>query len=385
MSIRKPIFWLHLLAGCIAGIIILIMSVTGVLLTYERQIIAWADRGYRSVPPSQGAVRLPMEALLSTVHKERGAAPASVLLRPAADAPAEMSYGRESTVYVDVYSGSILGEGSKAVRTFFRTVTEWHRWLGAQGESRPAWRSVTGWCNLAFLVLVVSGSYLWLPRKFTWQHLKPVVWFRGGLSGKARDFNWHNAIGVWCAVPLFFIILGGVVISFPWASDLVYRATGTEPPPRPPQGRPAEGPAPGREVFNVTGVDMAWAEAEKSMAGWQSITLRVPTSARAPLAFTVDGAHRGRPDLRATVTVDRASGQVTKTETFDSFNRGRRVRTWLRWIHTGEAGGVIGQTIAGIASLGATVLVWTGIALTWRRFRASRKRAATQDRQVTYA
>jgi uncharacterized iron-regulated membrane protein len=37
-QIRKIIFWCHLTAGVFAGVIILIMSVTGVLLAYERQI-----------------------------------------------------------------------------------------------------------------------------------------------------------------------------------------------------------------------------------------------------------------------------------------------------------------------------------------------------------
>ena len=40
---------------------------------------------------------------------------------------------------------------------------------------------------------------------------------------------------------------------------------------------------------------------------------------------------------------------------------------FLRFIHTGERYGVIGSTIAGIASLAASFLVWTGMALSWRR------------------
>ena len=49
---RKIIFWCHLPVGVTAGIVILIMSVTGALLAYEKQIIAWADkRNYRVTPP----------------------------------------------------------------------------------------------------------------------------------------------------------------------------------------------------------------------------------------------------------------------------------------------------------------------------------------------
>ena len=47
---RKTIFWLHLITGVLAGLVILIMSVTGVLLMYQKQrktrqitLPAWTD------------------------------------------------------------------------------------------------------------------------------------------------------------------------------------------------------------------------------------------------------------------------------------------------------------------------------------------------------
>ncbi len=47
MKLRSVLFWLHLACGVVAGVVIFIMSVTGALLTYQRQMTAWADmRGY---------------------------------------------------------------------------------------------------------------------------------------------------------------------------------------------------------------------------------------------------------------------------------------------------------------------------------------------------
>ena len=60
MTIRSLLFWPHLVAGVLAGLVILLMSVTGVLLTYERQMIAWSDREFRSVPAHTGQARLPI-------------------------------------------------------------------------------------------------------------------------------------------------------------------------------------------------------------------------------------------------------------------------------------------------------------------------------------
>jgi uncharacterized iron-regulated membrane protein len=51
MNPRRILFWLHLSAGVSVGVVVLTMSVTGVLLTYEKQMLAWADlRHYQSAP-----------------------------------------------------------------------------------------------------------------------------------------------------------------------------------------------------------------------------------------------------------------------------------------------------------------------------------------------
>ena len=138
MTLRKLIFWPHLITGCLAGVVVLIMSVTGTLLMYEKQIVAWADeREYRSEPPTVGAARLPVEALINAAKQGKGVLPSQLTLRPDPQAPAMLSYGREGALYIDAYSGAILGPGSPKVRDFFRGVTEWHRWLGTAGAGRP--------------------------------------------------------------------------------------------------------------------------------------------------------------------------------------------------------------------------------------------------------
>ena len=86
------------------------------------------------------------------------------------------------------------------------------------------------------------------------------------------------------------------------------------------------------------------------------------------MAFTIDMGDGGRPDERSQLTLDRRTGDVVRWEPFSSYNTGRRVRAWLRFLHTGEAGGVAGETVAGsTATAGAVVLVWTGIWLACRR------------------
>ena len=79
-------------------------------------------------------------------------------------APVALTIGQGVVAYADPYSGRLLGKGDAGVRAFFRSMTDWHRWLAASGEYRATGRAVTGASNLAFLFLVLSGAYLWNSR-----------------------------------------------------------------------------------------------------------------------------------------------------------------------------------------------------------------------------
>lgn len=379
-KLRKVIFWVHLPVGVIAGVVILIMCVTGVLLTYEKQITSWADtRGYRAAPPAPETQRLPVETLITKAREARGTNPTSLTLRADASAPAEIAFGRETTLFVNPYSGTVLGEGSHRVRSFFRTVTEWHRWLGAKGDNRNVARAITGACNVGFLFLVASGFYLWWPRNWNWKAVRNVTWFRRGLPSKARDFNWHNTIGFWSAAPLFIVVLSAVVISYTWAGNLVYRIVG-ETPPAPRANQPQQARTPRNEPPPLNNVDSAWLRAEQQAGDWQSITLQIPASASAPFTFNIDRGNGGQPQKRGQLVLDRTTAEVVRWEPFSSYTRGRQLRSILRFAHTGEVVGAVGQTIAGLVSAGGAVLVLTGLALSLRRLRgwmAKRARSAT--------
>jgi uncharacterized iron-regulated membrane protein len=397
MKFRTLLFWPHLIAGVIAGVVILVMSVTGVLLTYERQIEAWADSHLRSAPPSADARRMPVETLLATMARDHpDVSPTTVAIESAPDAPVAYSVARR-TLYVDAYSGRLLGEGNEGVRGFLGDIRSWHRWFAVEGEGRATARAVTGWSNLLFLFIVMSGIYLWFPRTWTWAQFKAVLAFRRAYgTSKARDFNWHNVIGAWSAIPLFIVVLTAVPISFPWASALVYRAVGEEPPARGGGGAAgARGAGPGRAAgagragadggragarearrepspaVSYAGLNALWARAEQQVPAWRTISLRLPTVDEAPAVFSIDRGDGGQPHLRSTLTLGR-DGRVVASEAFADLSLGRRIRNLMRFAHTGEVLGVPGQTVAGLVSAGGVVMVWTGLALAWRRFRAWR-------------
>jgi uncharacterized iron-regulated membrane protein len=378
--IRTFLFWTHLTAGAVAGLVILTMSVTGVLLMYERQLIEWSDRGYRSVAPGGGGERLSVETLVARAAAQRpGEGATAITMRSDPDAPALVAFG-QTNLYQDVYSGQLLGEPTTRVRAAMSELRLWHRYLALDGDSRPLGKAISGWSNLIFLFILVCGMYLWIPRVVNWRTVRAVALFRTGLPGKARDFNWHNVIGIWSAVPLAIVVATATPISFPWANALVYQIVGEDPPAPAGGARPAANAEPrgtardgsrverqAQRPVHIEGLNALWRRAEQQLHDWRSINLRLSSSASSPAVFAIDGGNGGQPQLRSTLTLDAVTGEVVRWEPFESQTRGRRLRSWSRFTHTGEYYGLVGQTIAGIVSAGAVVLVYTGLALALRR------------------
>ena len=378
MSFRSFLFWLHLSAGVVAGSVVLVMSVTGVLLTYEKQMVAWAERSPLAAAPSPGAVRLPVEALVAKVLEVKpSATPATVTVRSGANEPVTVSLGRDGQVLAErlhrrrssaKVRSDCAGSSARSPTGIAGSPPAASTAPRAAPSPAPAtWRS-SCWSS--------PGPTCGCRKAWTRLQLRNITWFRRGLPGKARDFNWHNTIGFWSFAPLFVVVLSATVISYPWASNLVYRAVGEQPPGAAAAAwaaRRARRPE-RRETPALAGLDLHLARAEQHVPDWRTISLRVPTSEKAPLVFTIDRGSGGQPQKRGTLTLDRATGAVVKWETFASNSLGRRVRTVLRFAHTGEVLGLPGQTIAGIASAGGAVLVYTGLALSLRRFVAWRRR-----------
>lgn len=158
---RRIIFWCHLPIGVTAGVVILVMCVTGVLMSYEKQITSWADtKGYQSTPPASDAKHLPVEALLAKAREVRGAMPTAVTLKSDATAPAEIAFGRETTLFVNPFTGAILGEGSQ-LRSILR-FAHTGEVVGVAGQTIAALVSAGG------AMLVITGLALAIRRLLAW-------------------------------------------------------------------------------------------------------------------------------------------------------------------------------------------------------------------------
>jgi uncharacterized iron-regulated membrane protein len=238
---------------------------------------------------------------------------------------------------------------------------------------------VTGVANLLLLVLIATGLCLWWPA-LRWSAIRPVILFRRGLSGRPRDFNWHNVIGVWSAIPLAIIVLGGAMISYPWVGDLVVWLAGAGPAPSM-AARPAAAPqrvGPWTPSPDEPSVESMVQTATSRMPEWKALTLTLPNTGLPILVGVIDRADSGRPQDRASIRLDARTGRLLAYEVYEELNRERTVRTFFRYAHTGEILGLAGQTIAGLVSAASVLMVWTGLSLAWRRFAAWRQRSSAR-------
>lgn len=392
---RQVLFWIHLVAGLAAGAAIGVMCFTGTALAFEKQLVAWAERDARRVePPATHASRLTlaeMRAKLRAAQPEARAANLVLQNDPRAaiafTAGGRGGGGGTGGFYVNPYTGEVRQAPPTAMASFLRTMNAWHRTLGFTGDtSRPRGKLVNGACNLAFCVLAVTGLILWAPRQWSWRALRPVIWFRQNTTSKARDFNWHNAIGFWSAPVLIVLTLTAIPISFQWGGRVINALTGPPASAAPmgreggggPGGPPIEIPAPPEGATPLSTDDLV-AAALKRTPQWETLTLRLGAPNQAA-TFTIRTGVNWPRTANLTLALNPYNGEVLRRSGYADLPPAQRVRSWTRFLHTGEALGLGGQLVAGLACLGGCLLVYTGFALAWRRFFGKRATAAADQR-----
>lgn len=378
---RQWIFWVHLVSGVVAGVVIAIMSATGIIIAFEEEILAWVDRDVSKVSAVADAERLPLEEAVSRVALEQEHfAPNYVQVFQNRSSALAVSQGRDTTYFVNPYTGEAAASRAHAAHEVLHKIEDWHRWLGMTDGALPVGRWITGICNSAFLVLCITGLYLWFPRVWRWRVWRPALWFVKRAPGKARHFNWHNVVGFWSLPVLLILVATGVVISYEWAHRLVFNVVGEEAPKARNFLMMAQEPL----VLPDTALDgeplpmdAIVAQVAQVYPDWESIGISLSDEEQPSKPLQVD---LFRPDYMPNrawtpLDVDPYTGDILRATELSDRSPGLQARVWIRFLHTGGAYGIPGKIIASVASAAALLLVYTGFALSWHRLRASRRRA----------
>ncbi len=153
---------------------------------------------------------LPASDLVAGAAKVESSKPTSIEWFADSRMPARIRYPEQKVVLINGYTGEVLGPGAVNTRAFLRWNVTTHTTLSVG----PAGHWIVSIANVGFVFLMATGAWLWGPRHWHWKALRNSIAIRFDLRGKARDWNWHNALAFWFMAPLAIMAVTGLVLSF---------------------------------------------------------------------------------------------------------------------------------------------------------------------------
>ena len=227
MTFKKFIFQLHKILGLSTGLVVFIVAITGCCWAFKDEIESLYD-DYKKVIPQDQPILTPTKAKKlakeifpkNTVH--------GTLFKKEDDAIEVIFYDAEpefyQSVFLNPYSGEVI-QVDNHLSGFFAFILKGHMrlWLPkAIGEQ------VVGVSILIFIVIIISGFILWLPKKR--KNLKQRLKFdwKKNTRWKRKNFDLHTVIGFYVCSLALILAFTGSMMSYNWLKYVVYKSTGGE-------------------------------------------------------------------------------------------------------------------------------------------------------------
>ncbi|BAU28102.1 putative iron-regulated membrane protein [Aneurinibacillus soli] len=370
---RKAIGKIHLALSLLAGIFIVLISLTGSLLVFEHEIERLFQPKLYHV--SAGPV-VSYEQALTAAKKAHPKADVQRVYTPD-EASTEGVYifqmkdGKSSfSVYVDPGTGRINGE--EGDQSFFTWVLELHRYLLLKDFNGA---EITGIIGFLLFFITVSGIYLWWPGIRNWMR---GFTFRRSPNTFAKHYNWHKVLGIWSVPFLLVVSLTGALFEY---DEAIFGWFGAKPSKSPAKQILVSVPLPeGKKPL-----DALMRSAEQAVPDAKVIQVRMPAKPKKDQpegAVEVRMTHGYDPgNGNARVWLDAYSGRVI-AKLDAKVDSGLTYQTWLFPLHTGAFGGIVTKVLYAIGGLILPVLAVTGTYMWWFK---RRKRKQKQDKTESQA
>ncbi|MGL5980618.1 MAG: PepSY-associated TM helix domain-containing protein [Phocaeicola sp.] len=393
---RKFMKKLHLWLSLPFGLIIMITCFTGGALVFEKEV---TESFYPDLyfVKEVGKQPLPLEELLTQVATTL---PDSVSITKVTISPdakrtyqVALSKPRRASLYVDPYTGEVKGYYQRM--PFFLFMFRAHRWLldGMKPAGEIFWgKIIVGTSTLLFVIVLLSGLIIWLPRslKSLSNRLKVTM-----NKGKHRFwYDLHVSGGFYITLMLLVMSLTGLTWSFPWYRKGFYALFGVElhqPLPgkvadhssgksnpkggdksesRPAKDAKEKGGAQPNNLYGKSSIYLAWQtvfeQVNRQKKDNSTITI---TNGLASLSHAGWGNQRGADNYY----FHPRKGEITKIERYEEQPSSAKIRGWIYSVHVGSFGGIFTRILFCLASfLGATLPI-TGYYL-WIKRSFLRKR-----------
>ncbi|KJK17898.1 PepSY domain-containing protein [Pseudomonas sp. 2(2015)] len=203
----------HFYAGLFVAPFMILLAITGIIYLFKPQLDPLLYRDLMVV--EAGHHRHNADSLLQQVQQAYPKGQVSQYLPAiASDRSAQFvvhNAGRELNVFVDPYSGQLLGEqDAKNNLQAVARALHGELMIGTTGDRLV--ELAAGWG----VVLVVSGLYLWWPRG---TRSAGVLWPRLNARGRLLWRDLHAVTGFWGAALLLLMLLSGMTWTGFWGKQ----------------------------------------------------------------------------------------------------------------------------------------------------------------------
>jgi uncharacterized iron-regulated membrane protein len=342
---RKVILKLHLLIALFAGVFMVVLAATGIIVDFEPELDRLFHPSLNFITPRSKILSL--TEMGTGVSQRFGGEPVVAYLPSLSPRLSYQVVLSRGIVYVNQYTGEILGLRARG-QTFLGYMRALHVRLAIGDVGKNIVR-----CSAAAMVFsLASGLYLWWPIK--------QVRIRGDWRSRRFLFGVHNSLGVFSFLLLMLLAATGTVLGFEdQLAPLIYKLTNSVP--HEVSFAPIQVPTAGSVPISA---DQAVTIARTQIPDGLPYRVQMPKyGGLYQVAFQApnDGTANGNN----VVALDPFGRLVSSTRSSD-LSTGEKVLEINQAVHTGAILGIPGRVTVALASAAVILQVLSGLLL-WRR------------------
>ncbi|MFR0677542.1 PepSY-associated TM helix domain-containing protein [Dysgonomonas mossii] len=346
---------LHKWLSLPVGIIITIVCLTGAILVFQDEILELSNPSHYFVDEVKEKP-MPLEELIPKVNAQldsNSVASVQISDDPKRTYRMTLAEGFRITAFVNQYTGEVTGM-YKFQESPFYTIMVLHRWL--MDGSRTWGKYTVGISTLIFVFILISGVIVWIPKR--WNRSRFKIQFRKGC--KRLFYDMHNVLGVYACLVLLICALTGMVWSFEWYRNGLFRLFGVE-------VSESRGHGGGRGARGGGRGGQQEEKKELNVANWQTVFNSLQASNPDYEYIRVqDGS--AAVHLKSSVTsratdqykFDKKTGEITATTLFKDQEGTTKIWAWVYSLHVGNYWGIWSKIFTCIFALIGASLPLTG-------------------------
>jgi uncharacterized iron-regulated membrane protein len=348
----------HFYAGLITLPVLLTAAVTGGLYVFREELERVIYPRLMFVEPqpqiisyneqlAKGAATLPAGATVHGISISDDPARATSIT-------AEIGHEHYVSVYVNQHTGAVLGQLDYD-RSLFGVILNIHRTLLAGTTGRVIVELATSWG----VILIVTGLYLWWPRRGS----KALGVWLPRLRGKSYVIwrDWHTVPGFYFSLLAFLVMGTGLFFTLVFARSYQAVAYVTN-------SYPASYLSPpksvGKEGAAKSGVDGIIAVARREQ---KQKEMYVDFPHTAEDSFTIYAGSYNRPSTLTFLYIDQYSGAMLDAIRWSDISAAAKLQISAYAIHIGSIYGLPTKVLAVLVCLMIVGMSVTGAAMWWVR------------------